>query len=265
MNKLDNKYFKLLILIWLSLISFTIPVKAVIINQSQSSQTKIDRRYLAFSWGDFIRIFRRKKSKGGSKGSICLIVPQQLDEPVLKIQGNQEIWSLNPLFLWNIRGGTTRKIELFEKGSNKILWSKEVSPGKTQALYDGKPLQPGSLYEWRIIADAPFPIKSITVNFKVMESDRIARISKELAQLEQRLKNQGANAETIALEKVEYFTRNQLWSDALREIYTLKNPSPRLKQLMQQIPSSDYCNRTAILTKAVNLIHKFPDPKDIRE
>lgn len=225
-----------------------IPLQAAIkpIKQTQSDQ-RVNTQ-LALTWSDIVKIFRRKKTRKGGKGSICLIVPQRLDSPDSKIAGTQEVWSLNPRFLWHIKRGNIAAIELFEKNTNKAFWSRNVAEEETSFVYDGEPLKPGFSYQWRIIANAPFRMKSIPVEFKVMESQKRLPITIRLALLEYRLKKQGANAEKIALEKANYFATKELWSDVVREIYQVKNPSRRLKQRIQQIPSSDYCNQTGTLT-----------------
>ena len=220
--------------------SSAIPLQAAIKPQSQTQLPQIKNTYIALSWADIVKIFRRKKSRKGGKGSICLIAPRRLDDPVSKTEGSQKIWGTNPLFLWHIQGGNVRGIELFKKGSNEVIWSREVPEGKTSVQYDGKPLKPGDSYEWRIIANAPFRMKSIPAEFKVMEPQKRSSVANKLKQIEQQHK--GANAEKIAMEKAKYFAKEQLWSDVVREIYTVKNPSAKLKQIMQQIPSSDYCD-----------------------
>lgn len=242
-----NKFSLILLLIVIS-ISSEIPSQAAIRQENQTQSYQIKDTRLALSWSDIVKIFRRKKSRKGGKGSICLIVPQRLDDPVSQVQGTQEVWSLNPRFLWSISKGKVRTIELFEKDSNQPFWSQEVSEAETSFVYDGKPLKRGYSYKWRIIADAPFPMKSIPSEFKVMEAQKRLGITIRLALLEHRLKKQGANAEKIALEKANYFAKEELWSDVVREIYQVKNPSRRLKQKIQQIQSSDYCNSTGTLS-----------------
>ena len=242
-----NKISFLLLLIVIS-ISSEIPAQAAIRTKNQTQSSQKENTQLALSWSDIVKIFRRKKSRKGGKGTFCLIVPQRLDDPVSQVQGTQEIWSLNPRFLWNISKGNVRKIELFEKDSDRAFWSQEVPEGETSFVYDGKPLKPGDSYKWRIIADAPFPIKSIPVDFKVMEAQKRLGITIRLALLEHRLKKQGVNAEKIALEKANYFAEEELWSDVVKEIYQVKNPSRRLKQRIKQIESSDYCNPTGTLS-----------------
>lgn len=242
-----NKLSFFLLFILISAAS-EIPSQAAVRTENQTQSYQRENTHLALSWSDIVKIFRRKKSRKGGKGSICLIVPQRLDDPVSLVQGTEEIWSLNPRFLWNISKGNVRTIELFEKDSNQPFWSQEVPEGETSFVYDGKPLKPGYSYKWRITANAPFPIKSILSEFKIMEAQKRSGITIRLALLEHRLKQQGASVEEIALEKANYFAKEELWSDVVKEIYQVENPSRRLKQKIQQIQSSDYCNSIGTLS-----------------
>ena len=175
--------------------------------------------YIALSWGDIWNALRGKRKSGGSRGgAICEIAPVKLVDRNAKeeTQDIQEVWSESPLFLWTIKGGTAQKIQLFVYRNEELLWSPNIKAGETKVVYDGKPLQPGQFYEWQLSALAPAPTKSAGVRFKVMDSQKRDRISVELSQLEGRLK--GASEETIALEKADYFAKQELWSDALREL-----------------------------------------------
>ena len=223
-------------------VSLENPLRAAIKIENEVPLSQIKNRYLSLSLSNVVNIFRRKKPPKGGRGPMCLIVPQRLDDPVYKAEGSQEIWGMNPVFLWHLKSGNVRGIELFNKGSNEVIWSREIPEGKTSVVYDGKPLKPGNSYEWRIIANAPFRMKSIPAEFEVMEPQKRSSIAIGLKQKEQQLRKEGANAEKIAMEKAKYFAKEQLWSDVVREIYTVKNPSAKLKQIMQQIPSSDYCD-----------------------
>ena len=239
------KLYKLSALLLLTIISSSVvtPLNAAKSPINQTQKHQIRSNYLALSvFQRIVKLFRRKKPSKGGRGSICLIAPQRLDDPVSKVQGTEEIWSLNPLFLWNLKSGEVKKIELFEKGGNEVFWSKEIPAGETSLIYDGEPLKPGKSYEWRIIANAPFPMKSISAEFKVMEYQKRLPITIRLALLENHLNKQGANAEKIALEKASYFAQKELWSDFVGEIYKVKNPSIELQRQKQQIESSDYCN-----------------------
>jgi hypothetical protein len=75
-----------------------------------------------------------------------------------------------------------------------------------------------------------------------MEPEKRDRISVELTQLEERLK--GASAETIALEKANYFAKEGLWSDALQELYSVPKPSAELRDAIALLQSHDFCPRS---------------------
>ncbi len=240
MFKLDN--FRNLLLSIVIFGSLEMPIKAAIRPQSNTHPHQRQNTYLAKSVSETVEDVKRKKKRKAGKGPTCLIVPGILDEPDSKVRETQEIWSLNPLFLWHIKTGNVTKIELFQKGSNEAFWIREIPEGETSFVYDGEPLKPGYSYEWRIIANIPFPMKSITDEFKVMDSQKRLPITIRLALLENRLKKEGADAEKIALEKLSYFAQKELWSDVIGEIFKVKNPSVKLKEEQDKLLSSDYCN-----------------------
>ncbi|MGJ5676371.1 MAG: hypothetical protein ACR9NN_22650 [Nostochopsis sp.] len=227
-------------------------LQAAVKQQPQQIQTKINSKDLALSWGDIWNTLRRRKVPGGSKGEFCLITPRQLVDPTSAKQGSQEIWSLTPLFIWYLKNGTEQRVELFQNGSNEVFWSKKIKNGETKVIYDGKPLQPGQSYSWQVSANAPFLRKSLRISFQVMEAQKRDKITNELTQLEAQLKKQGASGEKIALAKANYFGQHELWSDALREIYTVPNPSKELTRIIKQIPSADYCKPGAVVSDALS-------------
>lgn len=240
------KILRVYSMLFLSSIIITVsgaPMQAFI-KETHQQPTEINNGYLALSWGDIWDILRRKKVAGGRRGDICAIAPQKLVNPNLSNSETQEVWSEYPLFLWYSRVSTEQKIELFQKGSKQVFWSRKIAPGETKVIYDGKPLQLGQSYEWKVLANIPFPVTS-GATFQIMGPKKRDRITNDLKQREQQLKKQGANPEKIALEKANYFAQQELWSDALREIYSVPNPSPELTKIIQQIPSSNYCNPAA--------------------
>ncbi|NET61504.1 MAG: hypothetical protein F6K47_36905, partial [Symploca sp. SIO2E6] len=78
-------------------------------------------------------------------------------------------------------------------------------------------------------------------SFRIMEAEEREAIAKELAALENRLKTEGASAEEIALKRANYFEGKELWSDVLREIYSVSNPSSELKQMQENIQNHEFC------------------------
>ena len=85
-----------------------------------------------------------------------------------------------------------------------------------------------------------------------MEAQKRDHITNDLTKLEERREKQGASAEKIALEKANYFAQQELWSDALREIYAVPNPSAELTRIIQQIPSTVYCDTAAVANGALS-------------
>lgn len=216
-----------------------VPIQAALRQQSQQLLIEKKETYLALSWGDIWRRLTRNKRPGGGRGEICEIAPVKLVDPNSKEEGNIEIWSDRPLFLWGIKKGTAKQIQLFRQGNEKPLWSRDIKAGETKVIYDGEALQPGQIYEWQLSALVPFLKKSSGVKFQVMESQKRDRISKELTALEERLK--GSSQETIAMEKADYFAQQGLWSDALRELYLVSAPSAELTGMIRQIEAHDFC------------------------
>lgn len=222
-------------------ISLSSPIQAAIRQQSHQPGTEIKGTYLALSWGEILDELRRRKRSGGSRGGgICEIAPQKLVDRDSNKEGTKEIWSDRPLFLWHIGGGTAQRIELFVQGGEKALWSREIKAGETKVIYDGEALQPGQSYEWQLSALAPYPIKSRAVRFQVLDSQKRDRMTKELTALEKRLK--GASEETVALEKANYFGKEGLWSDVLRELYSVPKPSAELTKAIGLLQAHDFCH-----------------------
>lgn len=221
-----------------------LPIQAAIRQQPQQLLTKIQGTYLANSVGDIVNMFRRTKRPSGGRpiSGLCAIAPVNLVDPDVKqgeIREIQKVWSDRPLFLWNSKGGTVQQIELFLEGSDTAFWSREIPEGATSIIYDGKPLQPGQTYEWRL--NAPFP--QAQPLFRVMDSQERASITAKLKQVEEQYK--GESAEKIAMEKADYFAQKELWSDALRELYSVPSPSAELRDAIAQIQAHDFCKNDA--------------------
>lgn len=240
MSKAGRAQFMLFITVSIMVILLGAPIQAAVEQKSPQVLTKTNGTYLALSWGDIWKKLSRRKVPGGGRGpeevTICVITPGRLDS--MK-SGIQEIWSVQPLFLWDIQGGTVQQIDLLNKESEQVFWSQKIPPGQTKVIYDGKPLQPGQSYIWRLSYS---PTAQMTYyQFKIMEIQKRDLITNELTKLSEQFKKQKIPVEKIALEKANYFVQQELWSDALREIYSVPNPSPELTKMIQKISSSDYC------------------------
>ncbi len=180
---------------------------------------------------------------GIARGGICGIAPLAMTSSTET--ASTEVWSDRPLFVW--RGlDVGKQIEVRLPGNQEVLWHQEVPVGRgmRRVVYGGKkPLQPGQTYNWVVInqANQEFEFSNLnyvkSVTFKVMDAQKRDRIKADLTRLEEELKNQRATPEEIALQRANYFAQRQLWSDVLQEVYSVKNPSAALEEVVETIPN----------------------------
>ena len=108
----------------------------------------------------------------------------------------------------------------------QVIWRKEnlnqLSPQMTfqGVQYTGNPLEVGKKYDWEIFNQ----LSKLTErhSFQVMELKERDRISQDLQRLEVELRLEKATDEEIAIGRANYFTQQNLWSDALQEILILE-------------------------------------------
>lgn len=175
------------------------------------------------------QIFQEKppveEKPGSPRGELCVIAPRS-------IRTNTKVWSDRPLFVWQ---GNLGKIEVHPHKSDEVLWSQTLTSTDNSVTYTGEALQPGQTYDWVIFG--PQNSRISLIPFQVMEAPERDRIRVRLTILEQELKEKGATLEEIANARANYFAQQQLWSDVLKEVYSIENPSPELETIIQQIPS----------------------------
>ncbi len=184
------------------------------------------QRLLQQLWGGE-PIDRGRGGFGGGRpvNGSCLISPDA-----------SPIWHNRPLFVWQ---GDSTTIGVRLPGSESVLWRQTATPGATSNLrilqYDGPTLQPGQTYDWLFFVDRSSRKPAFWPSFQVMSArDRLA-ITADLRRLEATLQRQNATPEAIAFQRSQYFIQRRLWADAIQEIYAVKNPSPDLQQLTQEI------------------------------
>lgn len=176
---------------------------------------------------------------GRPVGRVCALTPSPIGT-------NAEIWSDRPLFVW--QGQTVRPIEVRLPGSKEALWRQDAPVGTRRVMYGGeKPLQPGQTYNWVVFGFRDNREHSFT--FKVMDVQKRDRIKADLTRLEEELKNKRATPEEIALQRANFFAQRQLWSDVLQEVYSVKNPSPALEEVVKTIPQ-EICARKVSIPNA---------------
>ncbi|MBD3886948.1 hypothetical protein IFO70_35570 [Phormidium tenue FACHB-886] len=165
-------------------------------------------------------------------GDVCAISPGILEQ-------QNVVWSDQPLFLWNASSKLSlQRLDVIDQ-TGKIVWEKPLAATAQSALYEGQPLQPGQYYTWRLQwtqqndEAAANAVNERTITFQLMEPEQQRQIATELQTLTQQL--HGASAETIANQQADYLTNRSepLWSDAMRILYTVENPSRQTTQKLQ--------------------------------
>jgi hypothetical protein len=165
---------------------------------------------------------RRFGGSRGKDGDVYAIVPGHL--------GRAEVWSSQPLFLWQ---GAIRQIEVVQSDTKETIWSQRVAADDRRCKYRGRLLEPGQTYEWVIYSLAKSPIARIA--FRVLPPKERDRITADLTALESQWAD--ATAEMLALLRAQYFAERQLWAEVLREAFSVKTPSAELANLRQQLPT----------------------------
>ena len=236
MMKFINTKFALWMILAVVVVSSAPPLQAAINQNFPTQETQETLKgdhsqLLALSWGDIWNKLRRKKRKKGSRGpeqpTLCMIAPAKFedkDEVKEESKATIKMWGTQPVFLWE---GEIKGIEVRNIRSNELMWSQKFDrPKASNIVYQGKPLQPGQAYSWgetEPLSEKDLPNKQ---SFRIMKKEDRDRISGELKQLESNLKAKGKSQEEIVLARSDYFAKQGLWSDVLREIYSVQNPSP---------------------------------------
>lgn len=173
-------------------------------------------------------IWKRHPTKSlGARYNVFPIAPGVID--------TSEIWHNKPMFLWHSASkNQPARLIVREQNSEKSQWVQKVNIADKKALYQGKPLQAGKIYQWKLEGvDSSIP----WTNFRIMPEKQRAQINTDLNKLEQ--KTLAANPEEIAQRKAEYFVnygmKSLLWSDALQALYQVKQPSQDFIQNRQEL------------------------------
>lgn len=86
-------------------------------------------------------------------------------------------------------------------------------------------MQPGLSYDWEFV---PKNEQYEPIAFILMEESERQLVTKELANIAEKLQAQRATAEDIAIAQADYFVSQQLWSDAIQQLHSVPNPSSAL-------------------------------------
>ncbi len=187
-----------------------------------SASRSRDRSSILEAIWKLLRAKREQEPALSSRSNICEITPGLLGEVNV-------IYSDRPLFLWQ---GKVPSLEIYLytpfslEREQEILWSQTVGSDVQKVLYTGKALEVGQIYDWEIVVNPQSNRRRIS--FQVMAGEKRDRIRSELEQLETELTISGATASEITLARANYFAQQDLWSDALQELFSLENSATTL-------------------------------------
>ncbi len=226
----------LFIIIMISLAELPLTVMAQVkLSKPQQNQTNQPKKKRS-TWEAILTLFKGRKAPNlGSRG-ICPISPGLLEDKNI-------IWNNQPLFLWQ---GNSLPLEIRvyspfnPKQEQQVIWRKKInsiSSDKTfQGIpYTGLPLELGKIYDWELFNQSDK--SKVRRSFQVMNIKEHEQISQELKRLEVELRLQQATDEDIALERANYFAQKNLWSDALKEIFSVQNPSLEFRKKIEELLS----------------------------
>jgi hypothetical protein len=205
-------------------------------NQPPSETRQSEQSTVLETLWKLLRRKRENEPARSSRGDICEITGLLEKENI--------IWSDRPLFIW-LGTAPHFKVRLYSPFNpdrdQEVIWSQTVTQksagaasGHQSVAYTGEALQPGLIYDWELeMIDSS--TRTRRISFQIMNSEERERIAAHLAALEAELTARGATEEEIAIERAHYFAEQDLWSDALRELYSVENPSAALARESQNI------------------------------
>lgn len=234
MGKSQSSTF-VLTAIWLGISILPIPK---ITNQSTIAIAQ--NPSIKVSWSGIFDWFRRRKTRAGSRNPHFVpLAPVPVEEDSLPALVNNatKVWNQQPMFIWQ---GEAGRIQVRSKRDYVLLWEASLESGDRWILYQGQSLEAGEEYVWILLTDMTGTTPQIlsSAPFEVMTVDERRKIDSDLTKISQKLcgkTTREVSPETLALHRAYYFSQLHLASDALWEVFQLKEPSPELTQLIQSI------------------------------
>ncbi len=179
-------------------------------------------------WSDFMRWFQPKKKLRAGKGGGCMVSPIWLGQ-----NNVAKVWNQRPVFVWN---GRESNVGLTREDDDQLFWKEQLQAaprGNRQIQYTGSTLQPGQSYRWNLLTLTDQVTQS--TSFQVIGGTERDRVTIGLKTLQAQLEAEKLSAEEKALRRAEFFVRHDLVSDAIQEVFSVKNPSPELQDLAEKM------------------------------
>ncbi|MEM8831823.1 MAG: hypothetical protein AAGE96_21055 [Cyanobacteria bacterium P01_G01_bin.19] len=215
------KYHRLIKILLSTSTALCLTSVAVDAQNQPESQAKKTRSGSALE--RILSLFKSRENSLISRGDVCFVSPGSV--------GEQTIWSDRPLFILHDTVPQA-EIDLISSTSNynyerdgQLIWESKLPPNTNVLAYTGEKLKPGFVYDWVLSNNNKTHAPQ---SFKLMPQLEREAIAREIKTLKTELQQQGATAEELAIAKADYFVQQQLWSDALQQLYSVENPSPDL-------------------------------------
>ncbi|MCY6493869.1 hypothetical protein [Leptolyngbya sp. GGD] len=185
---------------------------------------------------------RRPPRPLGTRSGVCLMTPGLLEKDL-------RIVSDRPLFSWQ---GKATKLNVRDYTTQKIVWTIDLDPQAQQIAYgDVNPLEPGKLYEWQVLGEKPSSTDlGYWTTVEIMAAPERDQVNAKLKKIEQAAQKSKVSPESTVNQQVAYLLEQNLWSDAMTILYTVKNPSSEFAQKRQQLASSLCTAKTTSMKQA---------------
>jgi hypothetical protein len=186
-------------------------------------------------WGRIIR--RRDQEKpNGSRGIICAVMPQNLN--------NKRLWHDRPTFVWQ---GKASLIQVYEKSSKSLVWEQAIKDNRNIITYDGPALLPDIDYTWK----AKSGLEETSITFTILDRAASQEIAESLAQLESQMRLKKIPPENQVQQRVDFFLEHELFLDGVQELFSANQPSQPIQDLQQKLIEKSCSAKSAPVIRKV--------------
>ncbi len=223
---------------WISLLMLT----GLLVITMETAIAQTNTRVNQSVWSSIMDWLRRPKPPFGGRGENCLL---NFDRATPQV-----VWHRRPMLIWR---GDAGAIGLQTAQDAPAFWRQSSPPldgtGVQKLHYTGQPLELGQSYQWAFFFAPTSPHEQSWLPFMMVSGDRYQQVAQDLQQLTASLKRQQASAEQVIWQRADYFARQQLWADALQELYSVPQPSAELQRLRQQMRTAACAAKPADLPR----------------
>jgi hypothetical protein len=183
----------------------------------------------------FLSFWQRRPERPLGTRGICLRSPGLLENDFTVV-------SDRPLFSWQ---GKAVKLNVMDYDTKEIVWTTDLDPQTQQIVYsNANPLVLGKRYRWQVLGQDPSSTDMAHWStFEIMAVPQRDEVLAKLKEIEQKAQQKKASPEAIAEQQATYLLDQNLWSDALQVLHTVKNPSSEFAQNRKEF-MANLCPKT---------------------